>query len=100
MYQYLVFWLGGRLLVGNKRPLVMYTDVLYIIGEGAVSTTTSGLRIHEAFFMYKPAETKYFLPSPSYIQSISLLVICRGVSCHCTRRYLPLKSLEATSEIL
>ena len=30
----ILFLLGGRLVGRNKRPLVMYTDILYIVGEG------------------------------------------------------------------
>ena len=34
----ILFLLGGRLVVRNKRPLVMYTDILYIIGDGRRGT--------------------------------------------------------------
>ena len=35
---YILFLLGGRLVGRNKRPLVMYTDILYIIEEESRGT--------------------------------------------------------------
>ena len=87
----IVFLLGGRLVVGNKRPLVMYTDILRRRGIGGFY---DDIRITNTRSVYNVqiSRDKVF----RIVNQLS--VSWRGVSCYCIVRYLLLKNLGAPSE--
>ena len=80
----------------NKRPLVMYTDVFYIIGEG--SRGTGGL--YDDIRITNTRSVSYVqISAVKVLRTVNQLpVTYRGVSRHCIRRCLLSKSLEAPSE--
>ena len=92
----ILFLLGGRLVVGNKRPLVVYTAISYIIGDGRRGTGGfyDDIRITNTQSVY------YVQISRDKVLRIvnQLSVSWRGVSCYCIVRYLLLKNLGAPSE--